>query len=154
MLKAGGLTKLLLKRIGLPFHNGRASDGGANMSDLLQARIAEAYRWHRRLGARVTAALHCHVVADPGRPGVWESNHLGSVTAETDEEIDAVFAAMDTHLAHSNWRVAHTDGFTPDAFLARLAFADFKERFVVIQMALEGPYLRRVTSARPAAGRD
>ena len=69
------------------------------------------------------------------------------MTAETDEEIDAVFAAMNTHLAHTNWRVAHTDGFTPDAFLARLAFADFKERFVAIQMALEGPI--RVTSSAP-----
>jgi len=105
----------------------------------LARRIAETYRWHRRLGARVTAARHCHIVADPLRPGVWESNHVESVLAETDDEIDAVFADMDTHLAHTPWRVAHTDGFTPDGFLARLAFAGYRERFVAIQMALEGP---------------
>ena len=32
----------------------------------------------------------------------------------------------------------HTDGFTPDAFLARLALNDFEERPVTIQMALQG----------------
>jgi ribosomal protein S18 acetylase RimI-like enzyme len=105
----------------------------------LTRRIAEAYRWHRRLGARVTKTQHCCIVADPARPGVWESNHVEAVTAEAEAEIDAVFAAMEAGLAHTNWRVAHTDGFTPDAFLARLAFADFEERFVAIQMALAGP---------------
>ena len=49
----------------------------------------------------------------------------------TDTEIDAVFRA-------TSWRVIHTDGFTPDAFLARLALNDFEERPVTIQMALQG----------------
>jgi hypothetical protein len=34
--------------------------------------------------------------------------------------------------------VIHTDCFTPDAFLARLALDDFEERPVTIQMALQG----------------
>jgi ribosomal protein S18 acetylase RimI-like enzyme len=105
----------------------------------LTRRIAETYRWHRRLGARVIETSCCCIVADPVHPGVWESNHVESVIAETDHEIDAVFAAMEVELAHTNWRVAHTDGFTPDAFLARLAFADYQQRFVAIQMALGGP---------------
>jgi GNAT superfamily N-acetyltransferase len=45
---------------------------------------------------------------------------------------------MDRHLAHSEWRVVHTDAFTPDAFLARLALEGYAERPLTIQMALEG----------------
>ena len=104
----------------------------------LARRVAETYRWHRRLGARVVTAPHCRIVIDPVRPGVWESNHAEEISAETEDEIDAVFAAMDLHLAHTNWRVAHTDGFTPDAFLARLAYDDYQQRFIAIQMALRG----------------
>ena len=100
--------------------------------------IAEAYRWHRRLGHASVQAAHCHIVADPGHPQVWDANHADDVTARTPAEIDAVFAAMDDHLAHTPWRVVHTDGFTPDAFLARLALDGFAERPVTIQMALAG----------------
>jgi len=39
---------------------------------------------------------------------------------------------MDEHLGHTPWRVVHTDCFTPDRFLARLALDDFKERPVTI----------------------
>jgi GNAT superfamily N-acetyltransferase len=45
---------------------------------------------------------------------------------------------MDRHLAHTCWRVVHTDCFTPDSFLARLALDDFEERPVTIQMVLHG----------------
>jgi GNAT superfamily N-acetyltransferase len=100
--------------------------------------IAEAYRWQRRLGHTQIAAAHCHIVADPAHPGVWDSNHADDVTARTDAEIDAVFAAMDEHLGHASSRVIHTDCFTPEAFLARLALDDFAERPVTIQMALRG----------------
>src|SRR5271166_6438995 len=95
--------------------------------------IAEAYRWQRRLGHAVISAPHCHIVANPAHPDVWDSNHADEVTAETDAEIDAVFNAMDAHLAHTSWRVIHTDCSTPDAFLARLAFDGFEERPVTIQ---------------------
>lgn len=100
--------------------------------------IAEAYRWQRRLGNVQIAAPHCHIVADPAHPNVWDSNHADEVKAQTDAEIDAVYRAMDTHLAHTRWRIVHTDCFTPDAFLARLAFDGFEERPVTIQMALQG----------------
>jgi hypothetical protein len=77
--------------------------------------IADAYRWQRRLGNSNIATSHCHIVADPMRPDVWDANHADNVTAQIDAEIDAVFAAMDMHLAHCCWRVIHTDCFTPDA---------------------------------------
>jgi hypothetical protein len=80
--------------------------------------VADAYRWQRRLGNTVIAAQHCHIVANPARPEVWDCNHADDVTAETDMAIDAVFAAMDLHLHHTPWRVIHTDGSTSDAFLA------------------------------------
>jgi ribosomal protein S18 acetylase RimI-like enzyme len=109
------------------------------MSEALARRIAAAYRWHRRLGAAaVIETPSCAIVADASKPQVWDCNHADDVTARDGVECDAVFVAMDRHLGHTNWRVVHTDGFTPDAFLARLAFADFRERPATIQMALQG----------------
>jgi len=102
--------------------------------------IAEAFRWQRGLGAARVAARCCHIVADPGHPDVWDANHVDEVTAEGEAEIEAVFAAMDEHLAHAPRRVVHTDAFTPEAFLARLALEDFAERPVTIQMALADPF--------------
>ncbi len=100
--------------------------------------IAEAYRWQRRLGLDPVEAPGCHIVADPVHPNVWDANHADEVTAQTRAEIDAVFAAMDRHLGHTTWRVVHTDGFTSEAFLARLLLDGFEERSVTIQMALDG----------------
>ncbi len=100
--------------------------------------IAEAYRWQRRLGNTQIALPYCHIVADPVHPNVWDANHADEVTAQTDAEIDFVLRAMDEHLAHTSWRVVHTDHFTPDTFLARLALDNFQERPPTIQMALHG----------------
>ena len=111
--------------------------------DDLPRLIAEAYRWQRRLGATPIATPYCGIVAAPQRPDVWDSNHADEVVAQTDAEADVVFAAMDQHLSHTRWRVIHTDCFTPDAFLARLAFDDFRECFVTIQMALRGDLTQR-----------
>ena len=107
-------------------------------ADDLARTIAEAYRWQRRLGNAEIASAHCHIVADPAHPDVWDANHADQVTAQTEAEIDGVFQAMDKHLAHTPWRVVHTDRFTPEAFLARLALDGFEERPVTIQMALHG----------------
>lgn len=96
--------------------------------------IAGAYRWQRRLGHRLIDLPHCTIVADPAKPDLWDANHADDVTATTDAEIDAVLAAMDEHLAHSDWRVVHSDAFTPDRFHARLAYLGFEERPVVVQM--------------------
>lgn len=96
--------------------------------------IADAYRWQRRLGHNVIETSYCGIVADPARPDLWDANHADAVIAEDDAAIDAVLAAMDTHLAHADWRVVHTDCFTSERFLARLAYLGFDERPVVIQM--------------------
>ena len=104
----------------------------------LPLRIAEAYRWHRGLGAHVIEAPNCQIVVDASKPDVWDCNHAAAVSACTESEIADVFAAMDRHLAHTRWRVFHTDGFTPEPFLARLAYEGFSERPVTIQMALDG----------------
>lgn len=116
--------------------------------------IAEAYRWQRRLGNVQITIPHCVIVADPARPAVWDANHADDVAAQTDAEIDAVFAAMDAYLAHTPWRVVHTDPFTPDAFLARLALDDFEERPATIQMVLRGDLTSRGMPAglRPVVG--
>ena len=105
--------------------------------------IADAYRWQRRLGHSIYEAPCCSIVANPAFPDVWDANHADAVTARSWAEIDSVFTAMDHHLVHTRWRVVHTDGFTPDAFLARLALEDYQERPVTIQMALQGPLIDR-----------
>jgi GNAT superfamily N-acetyltransferase len=124
------------------------------MATELARTIAEAYRWQRRLGNTLITAPHCHIVSDPAHPNVWNSNHADDVSARTEPEIDAVFAAMDDHLGHTPWRVIHSDGFTPEPFLARLALDDFKERPVTIQMALTGDLSDRgaAIDLRPVAG--
>ncbi len=116
--------------------------------------IVEAYRWQRRLGAAVFLEPFCHIVADPGHPDVWDVNHVDAVVAETDTEIESVFAAMEARLAHAETQVIHTDGFTSDVFLARLALDDFVERPVTIQMALLGALADRgaPVSLRPVSG--
>ena len=113
--------------------------------DDMRRGVAETFRWRRRLGARLIGAPYCEIVADPARPEVWDSNHADAIVARGADEIGAVFTAMERHLAHSRWRVAHTDALTPDPFLARLAFEDFCERPLTIQMAREG----RAAQARP-----
>jgi GNAT superfamily N-acetyltransferase len=60
--------------------------------------------------------------------------------------MDEVFQAMDQHFAHTRWRVVHTDTFTPDACLARLALEGYLERPVTIQMALHGELTDRGTA--------
>ena len=116
------------------------------MVDDLARPLAETYRGQRRLGNQVIATPHCGIVANPAYPDVSEANHADEVTAKTEAEIDAVFAAMDRHLGHTPWCVAHTDCVTADAFLARLALDDFDERFVAIQMALKGDLADRGAS--------
>lgn len=96
--------------------------------------LADAYRWQRRLGHRAIELPYCGIVAEPALPDLWDANHADNVTAESDIEIEAVLAAMDAHLGHSEWRVVHTDPFTPERFLARLAYEGFVERPVVVQM--------------------
>ena len=105
--------------------------------------IAEAYGWQRSLGHSCIATPYGRIVANPAHPEVWDANHADRITARTRDEIDAVLAAMDEHLSHTPWRVAHTDGSTPDAFLARLAFEGYAERPLVIQMALQGDLTNR-----------
>ena len=99
--------------------------------------IADAYRWQRRLGHRTIETRYCGIVADLARPDLWDANHADNVTAEDDAAIDAVLAALDENLGHSDWRVVHSDCFTPERFLARLAYLGFEERPVVVQMACD-----------------
>lgn len=106
------------------------------MASELARVVAEAYRWQRRLGANVIAERSCHVVTDPEHPDVWDVNHVDAVTASGEAEIEAVFAAMEAHFAHTPWRVVHADRFTPERFLARLALDDFVERPAAILMTL------------------
>lgn len=100
--------------------------------------IAETYRWHRGLGHSTRDLGHARIVVDPLHPNVWDANHADGISAETEDAIGAILDQLDVHLAHSDWRVVHTDPFTPEPFVARLALEGFEERPAVIQMALGG----------------
>src|SRR4051812_7312091 len=100
---------------------------GETSGDDLRA-IVQAYRFQRRLGHRVIESSGCCIVANAAIPDVWDANHVDSVTAENEAQIQAVFAAMDEHLKHTRWRVVHTDCFTPERFLAWLGYRGFEER--------------------------
>ena len=56
------------------------------MTNDLARRIAEAYRWQRRLGNDAVAAAHCHIVTNPARPDIWDANHADAVTAQSPDE--------------------------------------------------------------------
>ena len=106
---------------------------------MTQARaIADTYRWHRGLGHSATDHGDVRIVRDPAHPNVWDANHADGITADSDDRIDRVLALLDRHLTHSDWRVVHTDCFTPEPMLARLAWEGFVEQPAVIQMALAG----------------
>lgn len=100
--------------------------------------IAETYRWHRGLGHGTRDLNYARIVVDPLHPNVWDANHADGISAETEGEIRAVLEALDVHLAHSDWRVIHTDPFTPVPFVATIAHGGFEERPAIIQMALSG----------------
>lgn len=117
--------------------------------------IAETYRWHRGLGHSTRHLDNARIVVDRQHPNVWDANHADTVSAKTEREIAALFEALDVHLAHSDWRVVHTDLFTPEPFVARLALKGFEEQPAVIQMALQGRVRARpATNLRPVETED
>lgn len=99
-------------------------------------RLIEAYRWQRGLGHDIIATPYGRIVANWAHLTVWDANHADAVTAEQPEEIKALLTSMDDHLAHTPWRVVHTDPFTPEAFSARLALDGYVEQPAAIQMVL------------------
>jgi GNAT superfamily N-acetyltransferase len=108
--------------------------------------VIEAYRWQRALGNTVVELPHGRIVLNPAHPDVWDANHLDSVKAERPQEVEELLESMERHLAHTPWRVVHTDPFTPESFTARLALDGYVEQPAVIQMVLHGPL------EAPAAG--
>ncbi|MGF3023688.1 GNAT family N-acetyltransferase [Methylobacterium aquaticum] len=117
--------------------------------------IIETSRWHRELGHEVRSLPHARLIADASHLNVWDANHADAVSAATDREIEEVLDALDLHLTHSDWRVVHTDPFTPEAFVARLALDGFEEQPAIIQMALRGPVRTSAyVETRPAASDD
>lgn len=100
--------------------------------------VIEAYRWQRALGNSVVELPYGRIVLNPARPDVWDANHLDAVTAEHPDETEALLESMDHHLAHTPWRVVHTDPFTPEPFTARLALDGYAEQPAIIQMVLDG----------------
>ena len=104
----------------------------------MQARqIIEAYRWQRGLGNEIVEVPHGRIVANEAHPDVWDANHLDAVTATRLDEIEALLTSMEHYLAHTPWRVVHTDSFTPESFASRLALDGYVEQPAIIQMVLQ-----------------
>ena len=102
------------------------------MATVSAARVAAARHWFTTRGHRVerVAGLASFVV-DPARPEHWDANHAGLV--ETDDA-DALLAALDARMGHTEWRVVRTDATTPPAIEAALVLADFVVYSTLIQM--------------------
>lgn len=99
-------------------------------------KIIEAYHWQRELGNDVIQTPHCRIVKNAAMPDVWDANHASAVTAEHPDDIEALLCEMERHLSHTSWRVIHTDPFTPEPFVARLALDGYAEQPATIQMVL------------------
>nr|RNJ65848.1 MAG: GNAT family N-acetyltransferase [Leptolyngbya sp. IPPAS B-1204] len=104
---------------------------------MMEARkIVDAYRWQRELGNDVIQTPHGRIVKNATMPDVWDANHASAVTAEHPDDIGAFLGSMERHLPHTSWRVIHTDPFTPEPFVARLALDGYAEQPATIQMVL------------------
>lgn len=99
-------------------------------------KIVEAYHWQRELGNDVIQTPHCRIVKNAAVPNVWDANHASGVTAEQLDDIEVLLRDMERHLSHTSWRVIHTDPFTPESFVARLALDGYAEQPATIQMVL------------------
>jgi len=99
--------------------------------------IVEAYHWQRGLGHEMIQTPNGRIIANRAQPDVWDANHASAVTAESPGDIDDLLTNMNRHLSHTQWRVVHTDPFTPDPFVARLALDGYVEQPPTIQMVLE-----------------
>jgi len=85
------------------------------------ARVATARRWFRRLGHEaIAAAPGITVIASPDRPDTWDANFA---TADPGAGPEALFSALDRHLAHSPWQVVAADALTDPAIEAALALS-------------------------------
>ena len=104
--------------------------------------VLEAYRWQRGLGNEIFELPYGRIIANIAHPDVWDANHVDAVMAETHADIERLLGSMEQHLAHTPWRVVHTDPTTPEPFTARLALDGYVEQPAVIQMVLD----RRIES--------
>lgn len=111
-------------------------------ADELRAKVTEAYCWYRALGNRASEGPHCRLVVDEQWPDIWVANHVQHPRAQTDAEIDVMFAAIERTFVHCDHRLIMADAFTPDALIARLLSDGYAELDATIQMVLDGPLAR------------
>ncbi|MGH6614219.1 GNAT family N-acetyltransferase [Sphingomonas sp.] len=95
------------------------------------SRVAAARRWFRLLGKTPVVDHGAIVVADPSHPNVWDANFA---LAEPDADPDAVIAALDRAMPHSQWRVVVADALTDPAMAATLGFEGFEQAGPLIEM--------------------
>jgi GNAT superfamily N-acetyltransferase len=101
--------------------------------------LSAAYAWHRALGNEIIETPFATFVVNAAHPNVWMANHVGRVVAESTTDIDGLLSEMERRFAHCAHRAVVADCCTPDAFVARLAFEDYVEQSVTLQMVLRGP---------------
>lgn len=110
--------------------------GSGTANEMNARKIVDAYHWQRELGNDVIQTSHGRIVKNATMPDVWDANHASAVTAEHPDDIEAFLGSMERHLPHTSWRVIHTDSFTPEPFVARLALDGYTEQPATIQMVL------------------
>lgn len=109
------------------------------MADELLRRACEAVRTLGAMGGESRVHARVTLVRDPSHPQVWDANHACAIAARTPREIDEVFALCDRELPPQiRHRQFRCDPFTPQPFVAQLAWQGFEPR-TTVQMLLEGP---------------
>ena len=103
----------------------------------LMRRVCDARAAYNELGNTVVAEPRARFVCSPATPWVHDANIASWVRADTDEEIDGVFARADDLYAGLTHRKVMIDPDTPAAFEARLVLEGY-EPHPHLELVLDG----------------
>jgi GNAT superfamily N-acetyltransferase len=119
--------------------------------DQMIQRACETVAGYLELGNETSEAAGGRFVRNRATPRRWDANHVARITAESDDEIAALFARADVEFVDYDYRRFDVDPLTPPPFVARLALDGFAQTQTV-QLLLEGDLraTRKPIDIRPA----
>lgn len=112
-------------------------DDAADALDINAAMLA--------LGNESAITPHARIVRNRSTPNIYAANHLTSISASTEREIEELLECADVEFSHAGHRRFHVDFRTPPAVAARLTLDGYSREDVLV-FILHGE-LRR--EARP-----
>lgn len=118
---------------------------GDDRNELME-RSVSAFLGYLELGNTATRREWCTVVRNEQWPSVTDSNHVASIRARSQKEIDALLRETDDELDGAAYSAFRIDPFTPPAVEARL-LADGYKSGTDLHLVLSGPI--EATTAAP-----